>query len=149
MNIKFIILSILIYTTLFAQEIEVTLVGSKVTDTSLIAVLKTEKYWGFKGLESSNLNINEIEICETLLKDTIRKYNEEGAKIDLKQYHRQYFAAVNKNRDKIVIINCFCEKPALNWKEEFCDIDDGGDCYFKLKINLTQNKIFELDINGS
>ena len=119
-------------------------------DTSKIAILPTEKYWGFKDLEAAKLSNDEILFAEKLLSKSVKEYNK-GKKynqIDLKEYYRQYFAAKNLKGEKLVYINCFCGNAAINWKEEIEDVDDGGKCFFQLRINLTKKSAEELDVNG-
>ena len=120
-------------------------------DTSKIAVLKTEKYYGFEGFGSASLDNSEILLAEKLLKKSVAKYNKGNnwSSINLKKYNRQYVAGINPKSEKIIYINCYCEPNATNWREELSDIMDGGNCFFTLTINLTLQLAEELDVNGS
>lgn len=129
-------------------------------DTSMIAILpfneNTQRK--FKNCSTAELNNQEILLAEKLLLKRITEYNKQekinpsvhtGYRyIKLKKYHRQYVAAINSKGEKEVFINCFCESAANEWKEVLNEVDDGGNCFFSLKINLTLNSTEELDING-
>lgn len=119
-------------------------------DTSKIAVLKTEKYYGFEGYSSTSLDNSEILLAEELLAKSVTKYNKVNyrSSINLKKYNRQYVAGINPKNEKIIYINCYCEPKAINWREELADVMDGGNCFFSLKINLTLQLAEELDVNG-
>ena len=36
----------------------------------------------------------------------------------------------------------------FDWKNKMIDISDGGECYWNIKINLTINNYYELNVNG-
>jgi hypothetical protein len=78
-----------------------------------------------------------------------------------KYYGRQYLFFENNEGDSMVFINAFCEildfptdssgilelKP-YNWRNNFMIVDDGGDCFWKIKINLSQKKYLYFIVNG-
>lgn len=139
-------------------------------DKSLIAVLPydTSLYWVFKDCQPVELtNDDFIEIEKILIKcieeynpNREKQFNEFNAKfpdakndkksfiIDLTRYKRQYIAVTNKNGEKEVWVNCFCDFRDKNWKENIVIVMDGGNCYFNLKMNLTTGKFYELMVNG-
>jgi hypothetical protein len=91
------------------------------------------------------------------MNDCIEDYNNElsseykqYAAIDLtkEKYKRQYVAVTNKNGDKEVWINFLCQTYADDWKTSIKLVQDGGNCYFNLKINLTREKCYDLSVNG-
>jgi hypothetical protein len=65
-----------------------------------------------------------------------------------KSYKKQLVAVTNKDGDKEVWVNCFCDTLNKNWRKEILLVQDGGRCYFNFKINLTQNKCYHLIVNG-
>ncbi|RZJ14962.1 MAG: hypothetical protein EON51_19015 [Acinetobacter sp.] len=70
--------------------------------------------------------------------------------INLKDYKRQYFPILNKQGEKEVVINCFCYvSDNNNWKTEEVVVNDGGKCYFNLKINLQTEKYYDFSVNGN
>jgi len=68
--------------------------------------------------------------------------------IELKRYKRQYFPYLNSRHQKEVWVNCFCETYALNWRKEMVFAEDGGNCYFNLKINVYLGKYYDFGVNG-
>ena len=129
-------------------------------DTSLIAIIPFDKSrdWLFDRTYSpSPLTQSDIEKIEKLLTDCVNNYNKIFSS-DNKQYFsidftkqkfkRQYVATINKNGDKEVWINCLCQTHGDDWKTSIIMVDDGGNCYFNLKINLTKDKCYDLVVNG-
>ena len=71
--------------------------------------------------------------------------------IDFKKYtyRKQIIAVKNKKGEKEVWVNCFCDTWNSNkWKTDILVVDDGGNCYFHLKINLTTKKYFDFVVNS-
>jgi len=129
-------------------------------DTSLIVMIPfdSSRDWLFdKTYSASTLTQNDIEKIERLMTDFINKYNNKLSpdnkqyfSIDLtkQKYKRQYVAVTNKNGDKEVWINCLCGTRGNDWKTSIVMVEDGGNCYFNLKINLTKDKCYDLSVNG-
>lgn len=80
--------------------------------------------------------------------------------IDLPKYKRQYFPVINSQGEKEVWINCLCpyalEWPNRfesfkdwNWKKTYVRFNDGGNCFFYLKVNLATGKYYDFMTNGS
>lgn len=129
-------------------------------DTSLIAIIPFYKCgdWLFdKTYSSSTLTQKDFENIERLMTDCVNHYNEKLS-TDNKQYFsidliktkfkRQYVSVINKNGEKEVWINCLCQTHGDGWKTSVILVDDGGNCYFNLKINLTREKCYDLGVNG-
>jgi len=59
---------------------------------------------------------------------------------------------LKENNEKIVWSNFFCSSfynnSSVNYLEELISVDDGGNCYFNVKVNLEKEEIFDLIING-
>ncbi len=129
-------------------------------DTSLIAIIPFDKSrdWLFdKTYSPSTLTQNDIDKIEKLLTDCVNNFNKKLStnnkqyfSIDFtkEKFKRQYLAVINKNGDKEVWINCLCQTRGNDWKTSIIMVDDGGNCYFNLKINLTKNKCYDLVVNG-
>ena len=103
------------------------------------------------------LTQKEMEKIEAMLTACIDNYNNKLSSdhkqyfaIDLakRKYYRQYVAVTNKKGDKEVWINCLCETHGLAWRTSVIQVDDGGNCYFHLKINLTREECYDLAVNG-
>jgi hypothetical protein len=96
----------------------------------------------------------DIIEAEKILNTCFSKEKEDGnfkSNKFLKNYTRQYLGATDKNGHKIIWINCFCGKPDpkdTQWKTTPFIVDDGGDCFFNIKIDLSDKKYFDLQING-
>jgi len=77
--------------------------------------------------------------------------NRKGWTIDLKKYNyrKQLIAVTNRNGEKEVWANCFCDTwGSDSWKNEIMRVNDDGNCYFNFKINLTMKKLYDFDVNG-
>lgn len=139
-------------------------------DSSMIAILPfdTTLKWIFIDSKPTELTVEDFLKIDTLLNQCINEYNPEQEKlfneingknrkhklrkenfiIDLKGYKRQYIAVLNSKGEKEVWVNCFCETDNSVWKTKLILVDDGGNCYFNLKINLTTGKYYEFEVNG-
>lgn len=139
-------------------------------DTSVVAILPfdTTQYWVFKDSEPTDLTNDDLQKIETILNKCISDYNPEQERqfkeisdkhpdykldkknfiIDLTHYKRQYVAILNSKGEKEVWVNCFCDTWNSDWKKDLIYVDDGGNCYFNLKINLTIGQYYELMVNG-
>ena len=120
-----------------------------------------------------NTEISEIVECETLLKTYIAQYNQRGILradslnkrhrikysseaidveqflIDLKNYGRQYISAIDNRNHKLVYINCFCNPLEFPYRhKDWVFVFDGGNCFFQLKIDLTDKKVIDFSENG-
>ena len=139
-------------------------------DTSIVAILpnKTTHHWVFKGGKPTKLTSDDLlEIEHILLKCIVeynpyqeKKFEEINAKhpddnldknnfiLDLSRYKRQYVAIINSSGEKEVWVNCFCDAWDTAWKKNLIVADDGGNCFFNLKINLTTGQYYDLMVNG-
>ncbi len=141
-------------------------------DTSTIAILPydTTDSWVFKDVKLTSLTNNDLEFIETTLTVAWKEYvlaeekkleefnakhpeyrlkhHKEEFAIDLKKYKRQYIAILDNNGEKEVWVNCFCAFTGESWKKEIVFVDDGGACYFNLRINLTTRKYYDFMVNG-
>jgi len=66
----------------------------------------------------------------------------------LNEYKRQLVAVINGKGEKEVWVNCFCNRDWGRYREEVLVADDGGACYFNIKINLTTKTSYDLMVNG-
>ena len=140
-------------------------------DTSSIAIIPfdTTYHWLFKKSKPTELSTTELEQIETILLDCISEYNPAQKKqfdkisskypnqkfqlsnfvIELDNYKRQYVAVINENREKEIWINCFCNTWNQDWRKKLIEVEDGGNCYFQLKINLTKKIFYDFMVNGN
>ncbi|MGI4887084.1 MAG: hypothetical protein ACRYFR_19180 [Janthinobacterium lividum] len=75
--------------------------------------------------------------------------HEERYLINLANYKRQLVVVTNKRGEKVVWVNCFCRKGnQASWRHQIVEVDDGGNCYFNVKLNLTRRIWYDLMVNG-
>lgn len=65
-----------------------------------------------------------------------------------KVYGRQYIFFYDENNELCVFVNCSCEKYNWLFSRRFCSVRDGGDCYWKMVLNLETGKILSVSVNG-
>jgi hypothetical protein len=127
------------------------------SDYYILEFEPNEKYPLFEDAKPTKLSHEEIIAIEKIIKPQIKKTTAEWRlEKDIASdknfyYNRQYIAAVNENGEKLVWINFFCHD---TWKDSYdltktrLNISDGGKCYFKLKVNISQKKIINYRFNG-
>ena len=121
-------------------------------DTSKIAILNLNSpdIWltDFKNAKPAQLTDKDFTDIEKLLRNCVKE-NNQG--IELKRYKRQYVPYINSKGQKEVYVNCFCFSDEIEfkyWRKQLVMVDDGGDCFFHVTINLTTNKCGNLYVNG-
>ncbi|MGB3590968.1 MAG: hypothetical protein WBA16_04715 [Nonlabens sp.] len=77
-----------------------------------------------------------------------RQQKETGYELDLKKFQRQYWPVINENGEKVVWINFFCSDDEPVSYQNVVIVMDGGNCFFNIKINLTNKTYSALSING-
>jgi hypothetical protein len=129
-------------------------------DCSSVAIIPFDQQgnWPFdNSYKPTNLTDYEIFQVDSLLVDCALNYNKtlsedlkESYSIDFKKYlyKRQYVAVINNKGEKEVWVNGLCSTWNSRWKKELLLVNDGGNCNFNLKINLTTKKCFEVVVNG-
>ncbi|WP_245777085.1 hypothetical protein [Sinomicrobium oceani] len=138
---------------------------------STYAILNYKKdwHWIFKDVQPSTLSETERSATEKIILRAIRENNERqikaleghnrkypehprtatGFELQTEGYKRQYVPVINREGQKIVWINFFCNDWIdERWKSDIVDVEDGGNCYFSLKVNLDTGAYSELYING-
>ena len=137
------------------------------TDYSILTI-EPKNGWIFKNGKLSDLSQSELIEAEKILKKVVEKSNETqkrnlkihnekypenkwtetGFELDLNKFQRQYWPVINENGEKIVWINFFCSDNEPISTDNIVMVMDGGNCYFNIKINLTNKTYSELSING-
>ena len=139
-------------------------------DTSSIAIIPFKNaYQGlFKSAKQTELNAIELKKIEKILTELLIRYNSEQKLhyediskeypnetfslsqfiIELENYKRQYVPVINEHGEKEIWINCFCDNWSENGKTEIEVVEDGGNCYFNLKINLATETVYDFMVNG-
>ena len=71
-----------------------------------------------------------------------------GYEINLDEYQRQYVPILNALGEKEVWVNFFCKtSPSDKWRTNLVSVEDGGNCYFNIKVNLNKKAYYDLEIN--
>jgi hypothetical protein len=140
-------------------------------DTSSIAIIPfhTTYHWLFEEGKPTELSTTDLKQIEIILSDCISEYNSNQKKqfdnitskspnqkfqlfdfvIKLENYKRQYVPVIHENGEKEIWINCFCDHWDQDWQKKFIEVEDGGNCYFQLKINLTKKIFYDFMVNGN
>ncbi|RZA07919.1 MAG: hypothetical protein EOO68_02745 [Moraxellaceae bacterium] len=137
----------------------ITQINGLTFDTSKTAIIEFNKKgrWPFDStFKAAALTQNELHLVDSLLLTCVTNYNNSLDKdhkqwsIDLKKrnYKKQLIVVTNKNGQKEVWVNCFCRVDNDKWKKRMFSVDDGGNCYFNFKINLTTKTYYDLGVNG-
>ncbi len=101
-----------------------------------------DKYPIFKNATATSVNKEEITRAEEIIKDKI-SYN-----LSQNKYKRQYVAVINDKGEKLIWINFFyAEDASSNWKTEIFVAYDGGNYFFRIKVNLTRNTYYDYNEN--
>lgn len=126
-----------------------------VLDTNTIAILPVAEdiRWLLKDTASFDLSHQELRNIDSLLTACVNNYNlqQESTRkspeyIDLKKYKRQYIPYKSVEGKK-VYINCFCIHDIDVWKEKLVQVDDGGNCFFQLTVDLEGNRCLDFSTN--
>ncbi len=115
-----------------------------------------EWYWIYKNVSSSTLSENEVQRVEEILKTIVKENNdslnektESRFSLKLKGYKKQFVPVLNEKGEKEVWANMFCSDfETESWKNGIVEVEDGGNCFWNVKINLTTGKYYALSING-
>jgi len=67
---------------------------------------------------------------------------------DFSEYKTQIISYTNNSGEKVIYANYFCSTFGADWTKEFLSVDDGGNCFFNIKVNLQTEEVFDLIVNG-
>jgi len=127
------------------------------TSKTAIIVLNKKSRWPFDStFSAATLTQNELQLVDSFLLACVTNYNSSLDKehkqwsIDLKNrnYRKQLIVVTNNIGQKEVWVNCFCKVDNDKWKTRMFGVEDGGNCYFSFKINLTTKRYYDLGVNG-
>jgi len=124
---------------------------------------KSDWYWIYKNAKPTTLSKNELAEIEEIIKKAVKENNEKqgeslekhnkefpdnqwtetGFELTTKGFKRQYVPVINDKGQKEIWINFFCDDwGSENWKSDIMIVDDGGNCYYSLKVRLGFKDIF-------
>lgn len=67
-------------------------------------------------------------------------------------YYRQFVGAIDENGNKIIWVNCFYKSELgtfKEWKDKIVYVEDGGNYFFNVKVNITKNTYTDFRVNGN
>ncbi|MEO7214099.1 hypothetical protein [Mucilaginibacter sp.] len=124
-------------------------------DTSRYAVLPFNKGRdGFifsKNFEPATISAKEIQMIEKIISVTTTEHNKQSKSriSNPGKYYKQIIAVTNLKGEKEVWVNCFCTAyEKRHWRKGVVLVLDGGPCFFNIKINLSNNTVMSLAVNG-
>lgn len=151
------IVALLICNLGFSQKGTVILVDS----AALSAVMVTYQLLNISASDLSNSELGELK---KQIKKFIKQHNVQlseknsqyGGKANtrrygikkLKNYKIQVVPFLNEHGEKEVWINGFCDDSGDDWREDVIWVLDGGNCFFTMRINLTNESLISAGING-
>lgn len=109
---------------------------------------------------------HDIDLVQEILNKAIDDTNFiciKNPKIKIrKDYYKQYVPYINHKGERMIKINAFCKvlqvppKPGsetnewsdIDWKNEYLFINDGGNCYWRITINIDAKKYKDIMVNG-
>ncbi len=165
MSLSILILSLAFFTSCISKKenkpsANIIIKPAHSSDTSRYTIIPFDKNMFYifgkaDTVKPATLTEQEIEETESLLTKAIAEYNRkkvsEYLKIDsFVNYRRQFVPYINQKGEKMVFVNCFCDgfKWNENWRKELVMVDDGGSCFFNVKINLSAKNTYDLYVNG-
>lgn len=122
--------------------------NAKTTDLSNSELIEIEKILKSAIEENNDFQANNLKKHNEKYPEN--QINETGFELELGDYRRQYIPVINVSGEKEVWINFMCDEANNEiWRTELLPpVEDGGKCYFNIKINLTTKSYSELRING-
>lgn len=129
---------------------------AELQDDETIINAPADLNWAFgKGYKNYTPGSEDIKTALAVLNECFRKESSgtnnpfTGRKPD--DYIKQFIGAEIYGGDKVIMINCFCkdsEKNLQNWRSEMVLVPDGGNCYFRVTVNLGRKSYYNLMVNG-
>ncbi len=108
---------------------------------------QSEKYIfkNYAPYQKINLNTKQVETLDSLFVQ-IFKNNSDFKYLDFDSYYIQFLPTLSKDRE--IIIECMLSCTEDMIKYSFLDLNDGGNCYIEMSVNLNKNKITNYYIHG-
>jgi len=110
----------------------------------------------------TKIQLDQIDsILIKAINDTLETTNNDFKIKNIKGFYKQYVCYKDNNGDLIVFINAFCHllhmpvdssgvlmMKTVDWKNKILVVEDGGACFWRIRINLTRKIYFDFFING-
>ena len=115
---------------------------------SMIGRGKTRHNFGY-GRFKKDVTIEDVQLAENALAACVNdQYDFSSIRKHYRQYGRQYIFFYNENDELCVLVNCSCEKYDWLFSHRYTSVRDGGDCFWKMIINLHSGKCLSVMVNG-
>lgn len=123
-----------------------------------IAVIKFDPTYhrNIFGIEGKSAEISEKEIDEAnkIVEREFNVYNSnQTVKINFVDYKFQYFVALTVKNEKVIAVNAFCNAndnwTKTEWRTQLIMVEDGGNCFGHMTINLTAKTNSKFQPNGN
>ena len=129
------------------------------TNTAILELKRPQKWLFDSTYIPAKLTQNDLYIIDSFLVKAVNDFNSWQKKnnpdhpwmIDLQSpgYRKQLITVTNKNGEKEVWVNCFCNTYDFNWKSKLVVVEDGSTCFFNFKINLTTKAYYDFFVNSA
>lgn len=102
-----------------------------------------------KNVESIDLKQADLKIIDEILYKCIKENPTRLTRQSIK-YNKQCIAVKNSKNEIEVLVFCSCNGNVdkEEFKYQIAQVNDGGDCFFNVKLNLKKKSYTELNING-
>jgi len=138
------------------EELKVTIINDSVETRWIIEGKRS--FWTPNEKHLKKIDSIVLDAIKTNYKNTYRHLKPDS----LNEYYRQYVCFIDINGDSIVYINAACtidiqmiidksnkvHRIRDDWQHHLLNVEDGGDCYWSVYINLTKNRYFRFSVNG-
>ncbi|WP_179004697.1 hypothetical protein [Winogradskyella forsetii] len=109
-------------------------------------------YPHYKRNSRTSLNDTEISLFFSILEDSLKSYNDENGnhQIDINEYRFFIIPTLNDKKEEILLIYSYRCDPQNEWIDlsDWFMVFDGGNSYFRTKINLTKKTGGRIIPNG-
>ncbi|MGC1631105.1 MAG: hypothetical protein WA749_03230 [Gelidibacter sp.] len=121
----------------------------------------------YGNLKTWEPNKSEINFTEKFILEIIKKHKEDyGVKeiyANFNDYYYQFIPYLDENNRKIIYVNSFCKdfiqnpfqdltseeiEKEIEWKSHFFDVNDGGNCFWKVQVDVEKKDYFDFSVNG-
>ncbi|TCN55422.1 hypothetical protein D0809_17165 [Flavobacterium circumlabens] len=102
-----------------------------------------------ENVESIDLTQVDLKTIDEILSKCIKENPTRLTRLLIK-YNKQCIAVKNSKNEIEVLVFCSCNSNVdkEEFKYQINQVNDGGDCYFSVKLNLKKKSYAELNING-
>ena len=93
----------------------------------------------------------DLELIGSITEGAFRRETadfEDAVRFDYNKYFFQIVSYVEDGK-KLAYVNALCDSENLyNWKNYFYNVNDGGDCFWQVIVDLKSNTYSDFSMNG-